>query len=90
MVTGTIHVFMKNSNPGIMVWGAIGHGFRSSLIQCTNTVDANEYIEILKKSQLIQTCDMKYGRFKWFFMQDGAILSGNGTPLFASQLNWLK
>ena len=57
---------------GIMVWGSIGKGFRSELMKCSGSIDAAEYINILKESNVFETCDAKYGRFRWSFMQDGS------------------
>ena len=56
----------------VMFWGAIGKGYKSKLIVCSNCVDSKEYFSILIKSGLFQTCDMKYGKYGWCFMQDGA------------------
>ena len=56
----------------IMFWGAIGPDYKSNLILCSNGMDGNEYVSILERSQLVQTCDMKCGKYGWFFMQDGA------------------
>lgn len=63
----------------IMFWGAIGPGYKSELIVCTNKMDSEEYIEIINKSNLIQTCDLKYGQLGWCFMQDGATSHTSAT-----------
>ena len=55
-----------------MFWGAIGIGYKSDLVLCSNVMDGNEYVSIIANSKIIETCDMKYERHKWFFMQDGA------------------
>ena len=68
-----------------MIWGAIGKNFRSPLIKCSGSADATEYQEILEKSSIIMTCDMKYGRFKWAFMQDGAPCHSS-----AQTIRWLS
>ena len=57
---------------GIMVWGAIGKGYRSPLVRMSGSVDALEYQKVLEQSGMFKTCDMKYGRYRWAFMQDGA------------------
>ena len=58
--------------PGIMVWGAIEQGFRTPLMKCSGSVDVEEYINIMERSGLFTTCDMKFGRYKWVYMHDGA------------------
>ena len=56
----------------VMFWGAIGLDYKSPLILCSNGMDGNEYISIINNSKMTETCDMKHGRYKCFFMQDGA------------------
>ena len=58
--------------PSIMVWGAIGLGYRTALIRCSSSEDADEYINILKTSHIIEDCDQRYGQHKWYYMHDGA------------------
>ena len=69
----------------IMVWGAIGVNFRSDLVLCSPHENSEEYIRILNDSRIIEKCDMKYGRYNWSFMQDGA-------PCHTSNytMNWLR
>lgn len=66
--------FYKKSKfpPGTMVWGAIGVGFRTDLIECSHGVNSGEYISIIEKSGMVQELNRKYGRGNWIFMQDGA------------------
>jgi transposase len=56
----------------VMIWGAIGVGYKSGCIQCSNGVDAEEYQAIVEKSNMIDEMNERYGPFQWFFMQDGA------------------
>jgi hypothetical protein len=35
-------------------------------------VDTTEYQTIILRSHIIEQLDQKHGRFKWYFMQDGA------------------
>ena len=55
----------------VMVWGAIGPGFRSPLIFCDNSVSSSEYIEILKEARLFERADERYDGV-YIFQQDGA------------------
>lgn len=71
----------------VMFWGAIGPGYKSDLVLCSNGVDGNEYISIITKSHMIETCDVKFGKYKWFFMQDGA---PSHTSLIASNFFYSK
>ena len=56
----------------VMVWGAIGRGFRSKLVMCSNSEGTAEYLQILENSDLISEADRIYGRGRWYFLQDGA------------------
>jgi transposase len=55
----------------IMVWGAIGLNFRSSLVICSGTIGTKEYIEFLNRDFFTEA-DNHFGNRKWVFMQDGA------------------
>ena len=57
---------------GVMVWGAIGPGFKSRLILCPDGVNALEYLRIVFDSGMIEECDARFGRRNWTFQQDGA------------------
>ncbi|OHT16160.1 hypothetical protein TRFO_42012 [Tritrichomonas foetus] len=46
--------------------------FKSELIQCSNGVDSEEYVQIIEKSKFISICNNKYGKYKYYFMQDVA------------------
>lgn len=52
----------------IMVYGAIGIGYKSKLVFCSNGVDALEYRNILEKSDMFKNLEAG----KYIFMQDGA------------------
>jgi transposase len=56
----------------VMIWGAIGVGYKSGCIVCSDGVDAQEYQSILRKAALVEEVNRRYGTFQWFFMQDGA------------------
>jgi hypothetical protein len=55
----------------VMVWGAIGIGFRSTLVTFDGHVDAKTYIESLKKG-FFREVDEAYGGRPWVLVQDGA------------------
>lgn len=76
----------------VMVWGAIGPGFKSRLVFCDNSVDQTEYIRILKESGLFNDADKVFGKGGWLFQQDGATShTGLKTRMFlrgkANRLN---
>jgi hypothetical protein len=57
----------------VMIWGAIGVGYKSGCIFCSNGVDSGEYQAIvLKESDLVTEMDGRVGKYRWYFMQDGA------------------
>ena len=57
---------------GLMVWGAISREFRTRLISCSNHIDAREYVNVLKESELVTKMNELRGQGQWAFMQDGA------------------
>ena len=57
---------------GVMVWGAIGEGFRSRLMRCSKGVGTSEYTEIVAESGLISGLNGLHGPGMWTFQQDGA------------------
>lgn len=65
-------VTRKKFPKGIMVWGAISLDYRSPLIACSNSVNADEYQRIVYASRMIDDMNERYGVGKWLFMQDGA------------------
>lgn len=73
----------KKYNQGVMFYGAIGIGYKSKLIMCSNGVTAIEYQDIIKKSGMFETLDQRYGEGKYTFMQDGAPAHNAGcTKMF--------
>ncbi|KAL7720609.1 Tc1-like transposase DDE domain-containing protein [Entamoeba marina] len=54
-----------------MVWGAIGHGFKSQLIFFDKTVDNVKYRKMFVENGLLETFKVKYPR-GFQFQQDGA------------------
>ena len=72
-VTNETCFVSRNKFPlSVMVWGAIGKGFRSKLVMCSNSEDSEEYVQILEKSDLISEADKVYGQGCWCLVQDGA------------------
>ena len=67
---------------GVMVWGAIGEGFRSKLMSCSKGVATGEYTEIVGQSGLISGLNSLHGPGRWTFQQDGA-------PAHTSEGAWL-
>lgn len=57
---------------GVMIWAAIGYNFKSNLIICHKNVDAKEYRQIIKDSNMVETLNQIHGQGEWLFMQDGA------------------
>ena len=57
---------------GVMFFGCISVGFKSTFVQCTKNVDATEYLCNVQKSLTIQKLNEMHGEKRWVFMQDGA------------------
>ena len=56
----------------IMIYGAIGIGYKSKLVFCSGGVDNIEYRNIINESGMLPTLDSRYGVGNYTFMQDGA------------------
>ena len=72
---------------GVMVWGAVGVGFRTRLVRCSKGVGSREYIGIIQQSRLVEEANRKFGQGQWIFVQDGAPAHTSKETLdyFASQ-----
>ena len=57
---------------GVMVWAAIGIGYKSKLIFCNSNIDGYEYRRILRSSDMIKELNTLHGEGQWIFQQDGA------------------
>jgi transposase len=60
----------KYARISIMVWGAVGKGFKSKLVFIKGNVNTDTYIQILQ--DFFKEADEKLGYRKWVFVQDGA------------------
>jgi hypothetical protein len=56
----------------IMVWAAIGKGWRSPLVIVRGTLNADRYIDLLNENQIIEKLDSRYGNHGYHFQYDGA------------------
>lgn len=56
----------------VMVYGAIGVGYKSKLVLCSDGVDNVEYRQLINDSGMVDVLDTKYGQGQYTFMQDGA------------------
>ena len=76
----------------VMVFGAIGLGFKSQLVICDKTIDYMYYREVLNQSNLINDLNEKYSAGEWIFMQDGAPAHKAGTTrvFLEKRMSYLK
>ena len=59
--------------PKVLIWGAVGHGFKSNLVFVDETVSADTYInKILIQSGVIEHANAFHGVENWWFQQDNA------------------
>jgi transposase len=67
-------VFSENTHfpPGLMVFGAIGKDFKSSLIILKGAINADRYIQILNDSRIFEQLDSQCRPGYYLFQQDGA------------------
>lgn len=56
----------------IMVWGAVGRGFKSPLLRVTKSLTAMEYQNLLESGRVFELLNERYGQFAYIFQQDGA------------------
>lgn len=76
---------------GVMFFGAVGVGFKSKLVKCTGMVNAQEYLQLVRESGVIEKMNEVHGKFKWLFMQDGAPAhtSASATNNLGREVNFL-
>lgn len=53
---------------GIMIWGAIGVGFKSRLVIVDGMIDAEKYLSVIHDSNLIMDANLHYGLRQYTFM----------------------
>ena len=59
--------------PKAMIWGAIGHNFKSNLVFFQRSVNSDTYFnDAIIGSDLILNANYVYGRNCWYFQQDNA------------------
>ena len=58
--------------PSAMIWGAIGVGFKSSLVFLNKHVTAESYIQFLDESDIYSQIESAYQNRPYIFQQDGA------------------
>lgn len=63
----------KKYYPKLMVWGAVGHNFKSSLVFFEGHVNSETYIDnIFFGTDLLEAADEHWGVDGWIFQQDNA------------------
>jgi transposase len=68
---GTFHQQEKFAK-SIMVWGAIGKGWRSPLIVVKGNLNTEGYLNLLQENKILDQLNEKYGERKYNFQYDGA------------------
>jgi hypothetical protein len=63
---------MTKHDTAVMVWGAIGKGFKSKLIVVQGTLNAERYHAMLSDNGVIKDMATHFGCREGFFQQDGA------------------
>lgn len=72
-------------NQGIMVWGAIGKGWRSPLVLVKGKLNSQGYMDLLAENEIFGSLDKFYGPQNYYFEQDGA-----PSHRAKKTLNWLN
>jgi hypothetical protein len=68
----TVTVTRQKFPLGVMVFGAIGLGFKSEIIRSSQGVDSSEYMEVVLICGLRERGNELFETNNWYFMQDGA------------------
>ena len=69
----------------VMVWGAIGFGYKSELLAFDENCNQRSYIDLLEKNKIIDHLNNIYGERQYLFQQD------NAPPHVAkSTIAWLE
>lgn len=66
------YINQKKYEIGLMVWGAIGKGWRSPLVLVKGKLNAQGYIELLDSNNIFTSLDDHFGQNNYHFEQDGA------------------
>jgi enamine deaminase RidA (YjgF/YER057c/UK114 family) len=65
--------YSKEAHPKkVMVWGAIGHNFKSSLHFCSGTVNGEYYYDEIIGGGFLDEADAAFGHMDWILQQDNA------------------
>ena len=72
--TYSTSVFSKSEKfpPSVMIYGAIGHNYKSKLVICEGSINSDVYKQNILKSGMIDELNEKKGKGNWIFQQDGA------------------
>lgn len=70
--TDNVYDYKHKYTDGIMVYGAIGIGYKSKLVICDRSVNSVEYLRLIKESKMLEDLNPVYGEGNFIFMQDGA------------------
>lgn len=62
----------KKYDIGLMVWGAIGKGWRSPLVLVKGKLNSQGYIDLLNSNDIFTSLDEHFGTKQYYFEQDGA------------------
>ena len=88
------HCFVDRTKfpSSIMVFGAIGIGYKSNLIIVDGTIDASVYQSILKEANIKNDVDKLHGRGNYLYQQDGAPAhtSKSSIRYISTQFNLLR
>jgi hypothetical protein len=59
----------------VLVFGAIGVGFKSQIIRCPKGVNSAEYVGMVLSHGPPERANELFGPENWHFMQDGAAVT---------------
>lgn len=88
----TVFCEKEKFRESIMIYGAIGLGYKSKLVFCNEGIDAAGYRSVIDKSEMEQDLNAKYGAGNYIFMQDGAPAhsSQHTTPFLQKRFTFIK
>ena len=75
----------KKFPKSVMIYGAIGHNYKSQIVIVHGSIDSYKYQENILRSGMINDLDSNLGKGSWIFQQDGA---SSNTSI--KTRNWLR
>ncbi len=81
----TAQYHSKKFPKSVMIYGSIGHNYKSQIVIVHGSIDSYKYQENILRSGMINDLDSNLGKGSWIFQQDGA-----SSHTSIKTRNWLR